>query len=84
MARRSDKALPHRHRTTFARYDECSHDVEIGLNASSRILDRASCVEDALSGFTERRYERCGIVVENSLKLGDMERLGLPKDQHEI
>lgn len=46
-------------------------------------LDRASSVEDALSGFTDRRYERCRIVVENSLRLGDMERLGLPKEQHE-
>ncbi len=46
-------------------------------------LERASSVEAALSAFTVRRYERCRIVVENSLRLGDMERLGLPKEQHE-
>ena len=37
-------------------------------------LERNDDVEQALTAFTARRYERCRTVVENSLRLGDMER----------
>lgn len=45
-------------------------------------LERTSDVEAALMAFTTRRYERCRTVVENSLRLGDMERTGAPKEEH--
>lgn len=40
-------------------------------------------LEDALQAFTARRYERCRLVVENSLALGELERQQAPKEQHE-
>lgn len=46
-------------------------------------LAGASDVEQALQAFTERRYERCRMVVENSLALGELERQHAPKEQHE-
>lgn len=46
-------------------------------------LDRASAVEPALQAFIERRYERCRLVVEHSVTLGEMERQQVPKEQHE-
>ncbi len=39
-------------------------------------LDRAPSCEAALSRFMARRYERCRLVVENSVRLGDLERTG--------
>ena len=45
-------------------------------------LDRADDIETALTAFTTRRYERCRTVVENSLRLGDMERTGASKEEH--
>jgi len=46
-------------------------------------LTRGSAVEPALQAFTERRYERCRMVVENSIALGEMERQQAPKAEHE-
>jgi len=46
-------------------------------------LDRTGDLETALAAFTARRYERCRTVVENSLRLGDMERSGASKQEHE-
>lgn len=46
-------------------------------------LARAEDVEVALQAFTERRYERCRLVVENSIALGELERQQAPKEQHE-
>ncbi|MEY2874215.1 MAG: hypothetical protein RLZZ373_1586, partial [Pseudomonadota bacterium] len=39
-------------------------------------LERHDDVEQALTAFTARRYERCRTVVENSLRLGQMEVAG--------
>ena len=39
-------------------------------------LERAPSLEDALHRFTTRRYDRCRLVVDNSVRLGDMERDG--------
>jgi 2-polyprenyl-6-methoxyphenol hydroxylase-like FAD-dependent oxidoreductase len=39
-------------------------------------------VEQALIAFTTRRYERCRTVVQNSLRLGEMEVAGAPKEEH--
>lgn len=46
-------------------------------------LDSTSVVEQALQTFTDRRYERCRLVVQNSLALGEMERQQAPKAEHE-
>lgn len=46
-------------------------------------LNRNDDVAVALERFTARRFERCRVVVENSLKLGEMERGGAPKQAHE-
>lgn len=40
-------------------------------------------VASALEAFTQRRYERCRLVVENSIELGEMERRLAPKAEHE-
>jgi 2-polyprenyl-6-methoxyphenol hydroxylase-like FAD-dependent oxidoreductase len=45
-------------------------------------LARTTDIETALTAFTARRYERCRTVVENSVRLGDMERSGAPKEEH--
>lgn len=37
-------------------------------------MGAASDVDDALSRFMQRRYERCALVVEKSLKLGQLEK----------
>jgi 2-polyprenyl-6-methoxyphenol hydroxylase-like FAD-dependent oxidoreductase len=46
-------------------------------------LERSADLDRALEAFTRRRYERCRLVVENSLALGDMERRNAPREQHE-
>ncbi len=40
-------------------------------------------VKKLCTGFTERRYERCRMVVENSVRLGDLERAGGPPQEHQ-
>jgi 2-polyprenyl-6-methoxyphenol hydroxylase-like FAD-dependent oxidoreductase len=46
-------------------------------------LEREPDVERALERFTARRYERCRLVVENSVRLGDIERSGGSPAEHE-
>lgn len=46
-------------------------------------LARAAHVETGLQRFTARRYERCRLVVENSLHLGEIERTGGSTEEHE-
>jgi 2-polyprenyl-6-methoxyphenol hydroxylase-like FAD-dependent oxidoreductase len=42
-------------------------------------------LESALGAFTARRYERCRMVVENSVRLGEMEmRLAPGEEQAEL
>jgi 2-polyprenyl-6-methoxyphenol hydroxylase-like FAD-dependent oxidoreductase len=38
------------------------------------VLEREESLERALTAFMERRYERCRLVVENSLQLGEWEK----------
>jgi 2-polyprenyl-6-methoxyphenol hydroxylase-like FAD-dependent oxidoreductase len=45
-------------------------------------LDRTQNVDSALSAFTNRRFERCKMVVNNSLRLGEIERSGGSKEEH--
>ncbi|HEU4625149.1 MAG TPA: FAD-dependent oxidoreductase [Steroidobacteraceae bacterium] len=46
-------------------------------------LERASSCEEALHRFTERRYERCRLVVESSVRLGEIEQGGGSPQEHE-
>ncbi len=46
-------------------------------------LERASDLESALQAFTARRYDRCRVVVQNSLRLGDLERDDAPNEIHQ-
>lgn len=45
-------------------------------------LVRASDVSQALQAFQDRRWERCRMVVENSLRLGQIEMENGSKDEH--
>jgi 2-polyprenyl-6-methoxyphenol hydroxylase-like FAD-dependent oxidoreductase len=45
-------------------------------------LDRAADVESGLNAFEARRWERCRMVVENSLRLGEIEIHGGDKQEH--
>ena len=44
-------------------------------------LTKAATVEDALAGFMTRRYERCRLVVENSLEIGRREQRRAPIEE---
>ena len=46
-------------------------------------LDRGSSCEEALKSFMARRFERCRLVVENSVRLGDLEQTGGSREEHE-
>jgi 2-polyprenyl-6-methoxyphenol hydroxylase-like FAD-dependent oxidoreductase len=46
-------------------------------------LEREPDIERALENFTARRYDRCRLVVENSVRLGDIERTGGSPAEHE-
>lgn len=46
-------------------------------------LERAPSCEEAIHRFTQRRYERCRMVVENSVRLGDIEQNGGSPQEHE-
>jgi 2-polyprenyl-6-methoxyphenol hydroxylase-like FAD-dependent oxidoreductase len=46
-------------------------------------LENIPAVEEALERFAQRRFERCRIVVENSVRLGDIERNGGSPSEHE-
>jgi 2-polyprenyl-6-methoxyphenol hydroxylase-like FAD-dependent oxidoreductase len=46
-------------------------------------IEQAPSPEEALHRFTARRYERCRMVVENSVRLGDIERAGGSPQEHE-
>jgi 2-polyprenyl-6-methoxyphenol hydroxylase-like FAD-dependent oxidoreductase len=45
-------------------------------------LERANSVEQALTQFGARRWERCRMVVENSGRLGEIEITGGDKAEH--
>jgi 2-polyprenyl-6-methoxyphenol hydroxylase-like FAD-dependent oxidoreductase len=54
--------------------------VEDGLVLADEIA-RASSVAEALDRFMERRYERCRLVVENSLEIGRLEQECAPPER---
>ncbi len=45
-------------------------------------LERASGISAALKAFEDRRWERCRMVVENSLRLGEIESAGGDQAEH--
>jgi 2-polyprenyl-6-methoxyphenol hydroxylase-like FAD-dependent oxidoreductase len=46
-------------------------------------ISRALSINDALNRFMDRRFERCRVVVEISVRLGDLERQGGSKEAHQ-
>jgi 2-polyprenyl-6-methoxyphenol hydroxylase-like FAD-dependent oxidoreductase len=55
--------------------------IEDGLVLAQE-LRSASSIEAALNAFQQRRFERCRLVVENSLRLGEIERTGGSQQEH--
>ena len=45
-------------------------------------LDQAATIEAAATAYTKRRFERCRMVVENSLRLGEIEIAGVHSPEH--
>lgn len=45
-------------------------------------LGRPASIDQALTAFEQRRWERCRMVVENSARLGEIEIAGGDKDEH--
>jgi 2-polyprenyl-6-methoxyphenol hydroxylase-like FAD-dependent oxidoreductase len=48
----------------------------------AEFLSSAATVTEALQRFTARRYERCRLVVESSVRLGELEMRRAPAEQH--
>jgi 2-polyprenyl-6-methoxyphenol hydroxylase-like FAD-dependent oxidoreductase len=46
-------------------------------------LQRASSLPQALDAYVARRYDRCRLVVENSVRLGQLENAGTPESKEE-
>lgn len=46
-------------------------------------LQRASSLQQALDAYVARRYDRCRLVVENSVRLGQLENAGTPEAREE-
>ena len=55
--------------------------IEDGLVLAEE-LAAATGLPEALERFQHRRWERCRLVVENSLRLGDIERTGGSQQEH--
>jgi 2-polyprenyl-6-methoxyphenol hydroxylase-like FAD-dependent oxidoreductase len=55
--------------------------IEDGL-VLAEVLGAHSNLDAALEAFHERRWERCRLVVENSLRLGEIERTGGSQEEH--
>lgn len=45
-------------------------------------LDAGGALADVFTRFTERRFERCRVVVDSSVRLGDIEQHGGSKQEH--
>jgi 2-polyprenyl-6-methoxyphenol hydroxylase-like FAD-dependent oxidoreductase len=48
----------------------------------SEEISRSTSLQEALTTFSDRRWERCRMVVENSLRLGEIEIAGSDKEEH--
>lgn len=56
--------------------------IEDGIVLAHSVATQAT-VADALADFQSRRYERCRMVVENSLRLGEIEMTNGDKEEHQ-
>lgn len=45
-------------------------------------IDAGGYLQQVLTRFTERRFERCRVVVDSSVRLGEIEQHGGSKDEH--
>lgn len=45
-------------------------------------VQKAATVEQALKGYTARRYQRCKLIVDNSIRLGELEMAGSDPQVH--
>jgi hypothetical protein len=45
-------------------------------------LHRATSLSEGLSTFQKRRFPRCRLVVESSVRLGQIEQTGGSKEEH--
>lgn len=45
-------------------------------------LQKADSIEQALQGYMRRRYERCKLIVDNSIRLGELEMAGSDPHVH--
>lgn len=55
--------------------------VEDGVVLTEEIQSKAT-LEQALQAFMHRRFDRCRLVVENSVRLGELEMIGAPPHEH--
>ncbi|WP_416425088.1 FAD-dependent oxidoreductase [Pseudomonas sp. App30] len=55
--------------------------IEDGIVVAQELAN-ASNVADALASFQSRRWERCRLVVESSMRLGEIEMSGGSKEEH--
>ncbi|MEY2684879.1 MAG: hypothetical protein RJA09_2023 [Pseudomonadota bacterium] len=55
--------------------------IEDGL-VLAECVGRGGALQDALQAFQARRWERCRMVVENSMRLGEIEMTNGSKDEH--
>lgn len=55
--------------------------IEDGIVIAQELAN-ASSVADALASFQARRWERCRLVVESSMRLGEIEMSGGSKEEH--
>jgi 2-polyprenyl-6-methoxyphenol hydroxylase-like FAD-dependent oxidoreductase len=55
--------------------------IEDGL-VLAECVGRGGLLEQALQAFQQRRWERCRMVVENSLRLGEIEMSNGSKEEH--
>jgi 2-polyprenyl-6-methoxyphenol hydroxylase-like FAD-dependent oxidoreductase len=56
--------------------------IEDGIVLAHSVATQAT-VAEALADFQSRRYERCRMVVENSLRLGEIEMTNGDKEEHQ-
>lgn len=47
-------------------------------------LDRHASVQDALNAFTQRRFERCAVLVKTSARIAEMEQTGQHRESHAL
>jgi hypothetical protein len=49
----------------------------------AELVEQGLAIPQLLHNFMQRRYERCKVVVEGSVKLGDLEMAHAPATEHQ-